>query len=157
MVQSRIVSGSALSLLVILILNVPSTIHYLYATTDGPEIPGSIFSEGSGAPSVADPNLQVEPLFTGLEFPTNMALLGPDDFLVTEKSKGTVNRIVNGTMSEEPLLQVNVTSEVERGMLGIAVSNATDLTGIESNNIMMTNATGPYVFLYYTEAASAQD
>jgi len=82
-------------------------------------VSGSIFSEGSGASSVDDPNLQVELVFRGLEFPTNMALLGPDDFLVTEKSKGTVNRIVNGAMLNEPLLQVNVTSEVERGMLGI--------------------------------------
>jgi glucose/arabinose dehydrogenase len=156
MVQSGIAS-IALSLLGILILNILSNIHYTYATTDGPEIPGSIFSEGSGAPSVDDPNLQVELVFRGLEFPTNMALLGPDDFLVSEKSKGTVNRIVNGAMLNEPLLQVNVTSEVERGMLGIAVSNATNGTRIESNNITMSNATGPYVFLYYTEAASAQD
>lgn len=78
---------------------------------------------------------------------TDMALLGPDDFLVIKKSKGTVNRIVNGAMLAEPLLHVNVASEVERGMLGIAVSNVTNRTNIGNNSL--TTERGPYVFLYY--------
>ena len=160
MAQPRIMSGVALIVLGILFLNIPSTAHYMYAqagTADGPEIPGSIFSEGAGAPTVSDANLQVELVFRGLEFPTNMAMLGPDDFLVTEKSKGTVSRIVNGVVLDEPLLKVNVASEVERGMLGIAISNATNGTAVKSDNMTTTNTQGPYVFLYYTEAASAQD
>ena len=51
-----------------------------------------------------------------------MAFLGPDDILVLDKNKGTVNRIVNGTMLKEPLLDVNVATRSERGMLGIAVA-----------------------------------
>ena len=50
-----------------------------------------------------------------------MAFLGPNDILVTEKTNGTVMRIVNGTMLKEPLLDVNVARSDERGMLGIAV------------------------------------
>jgi glucose/arabinose dehydrogenase len=150
---------SVLILIGVLILNVPTVTHSLYAQIanagDAAEIPGSNFSEGEGAPNMTDPTLKADLVYKGLEFPTNMALLGPDDFLVLEKSKGTVNRIVNGALSAEPLLQVNVASEVERGMLGIAISNASNQTGIDYNNV--TTSDGPYVFLFYTEAVSPQD
>ena len=151
-------AGAVLILLGLLILNIPIAAHSLYAqiaTAGDPEIPGSNFSGGSGAPNVTNPTLKADLIFRGLEFPTNMALLGPDDFLVLEKSKGTVNRIVNGAMLDDPLLQVNVASEVERGMLGIAISNATNQTSVDNNNF--TTSPGPYVFLYYTEAVSSQD
>ncbi|HET6641407.1 MAG TPA: PQQ-dependent sugar dehydrogenase [Nitrososphaeraceae archaeon] len=150
---------NVLILIGVLILNIPTVTHSLYAQIanagDAPQIPGSLFSEGEGAPNMTDPTLKADLIYKGLEFPTNMALLGPDDFLVLEKSKGTVNRIVNGALSAEPLLQVNVASEVERGMLGIAISNASNQTGIDYNNV--TTSHGPYVFLYYTEAVSPQD
>jgi glucose/arabinose dehydrogenase len=89
--------------------------------------------------------IQIDTLFTGLEYPTGMAFLGPDDILVLEKDKGTVQRIVNGVMLDEPILSFNVVNErekygyEERGLLGIAVSknSSSDKT---------------YVFLYYTEA-----
>lgn len=155
---SRSSAGAVLILLGLPILNIPTATHSLYAqiaTAGDAEIPGSNFSEGSGAPNVTNPTLKADLVFRGLEFPTNMALLGPDDFLVLEKSKGTVNRIVNGAMLSDPLLQVNVASEVERGMLGIAISNATNQTSIYNNNF--TTSRGPYVFLFYTEAISAQD
>jgi aldose sugar dehydrogenase len=73
-------------------------------------------------PTVNDPNLKVERVFEGLRFPTKMAFLGPNDILVLEKDNGTVQRIVNGKMLPEPLLDVNVANKFERGMLGIAVA-----------------------------------
>src|SRR5918993_1129090 len=93
-------------------------------------------------PSIKEPNLGVELVSSGaLELPTTMAFLGPDDILVLEKEKGTVQRIVNGQIQPEPLLDVNVAGAVERCMCGIAIS---------------TNTPGhTYVFLYYTEAESA--
>jgi glucose/arabinose dehydrogenase len=151
-------AGAVLILLGLLILNIPTATHSLYAqiaTAGDLEIPGSNFSDGSGTPNVTNPNLKADLVFRGLEFPTNMALLGHDDFLVLEKSNGTVNRIVNGAMLADPLLQVNVASEVERGMLGIAISNSINQTREDGNNI--TSSRGPYVFLFYTEAISAQD
>jgi aldose sugar dehydrogenase len=93
---------------------------------------------------VTDPNLKVEPLDQGLENPTSMAFLGPDDILVLEKDKGTVRRIVNGTLLSEPVLDVPVASKGERGMLGIAVARH------EADNRV-------YVFLYYTESATGRD
>jgi len=104
-------------------------------------IPGVVASIGKGEPAVRDPDLRIETVATGLVLPTTMAFVGPDDILVLEKSKGTVQRIVNGQMLAEPLLQVNVSSQVERGMLGIATSK--------------DNQTGKsYVFLYFTESES---
>jgi glucose/arabinose dehydrogenase len=66
--------------------------------------------------------LKVEEVTDGLDFPTSMAFLGPDDILVLEKNEGAVRRIINGVMLERPLLNMDVASEGERGMLGIAIA-----------------------------------
>jgi aldose sugar dehydrogenase len=99
------------------------------------------FSDGDDLPIINDPNLKVELIVQGLDLPTTMAFLGPNDILVLEKDKGTVQRIVNGKILPEPLLDVNVATSVERCMCGIAVSQSD--TGIT------------YVFLYFTEAELA--
>ena len=80
------------------------------------------FDHRQNEPSVLDPNLKIEEVVNGLEAPTTMAFLGPDDFLILEKDKGTVLRVVNGNILDKPLLDVNVANSVERGMCGIAVS-----------------------------------
>ena len=41
-------------------------------------------------PTVKDDNLVVEKITDGLDFPTSMAFLGPNDILVTEKETGKV-------------------------------------------------------------------
>ncbi|MDW0154484.1 MAG: PQQ-dependent sugar dehydrogenase [Nitrososphaeraceae archaeon] len=87
-------------------------------------------------PRVFDSSLKVEQVVEGLQAPTTMAFLGPDDFLVLEKNNGTVIRVLNGKILNEPLLDINVANSVERGMCGIAVSK---------------NGTKTYVFLYFTE------
>ena len=91
-------------------------------------------------PTVNDPNLKVEKVAEGIKYPTSMAFLGKDDILVLEKNDGTVRRILNGTMLQEPILDVNVANISERGMLGIAIANSQKGT--------------KYVFLYYTETES---
>jgi aldose sugar dehydrogenase len=65
-----------------------------------------------------------------------MAFLGPNDILVLEKNNGTVIRIVNGSVSDKPVLDVDVANSTERGMCGIAVSKDSSTT---------------YIFLYFTE------
>ena len=63
-------------------------------------------------PIINDPNLRAQIVFKGgLNFPTSMAFLGPNDILVLDKNKGTVNRIVNGVMLKKPLLDVNVATQ----------------------------------------------
>jgi len=92
----------------------------------------------SEGPIINDVNLKAEVVFEGLTSPTSIAFLGSNDILVLEKDKGTVKRIVNGNILAEPLLEVNVANDGNRGMLGIAVSKEE----INSTNI----------FLYFTEA-----
>src|ERR687885_1685184 len=90
-------------------------------------------------PTIAkDPNLKVELVTQGLRSPTSMAFLGPNDILVLEKESGTVQRIIDGKMLPQPLLQVPVSTTSERGMLGIATAKH-------------SNGVPTYVFLYYTK------
>jgi glucose/arabinose dehydrogenase len=96
--------------------------------------------QNESGPLLRDPNLKAEIVFRGIAFPSSMAFLGSDDILVLEKNEGTVKRIVNGVMLADPLLEVNVSTVGERGMLGIAVTKGNK-----------TTAEPVYVFLYYTE------
>jgi aldose sugar dehydrogenase len=98
----------------------------------------------AGGPSVNDSSLKVRTVFTGLRGPTSMAFLGPNDILVLEKNKGTVQRIVNGNMLPTPVLQVPVATSVERGMLGIAVAKKNG------------NSEHPFIFLFYTESGGGK-
>jgi aldose sugar dehydrogenase len=76
-----------------------------------------------------------------------MAFIGPEDILVLEKNDGTVRRILNGVMLEEPLLNVDVANDGERGMLGIAIAEKETPEEDDNDNNNIT-----YVFLYYTES-----
>ena len=111
--------------------DIPTTIH----NTKSKPLPGG--------PTLNDPSLKLEQIFTGLDHPTSMAFVGPNDILVTEKNTGMVKRIINGQLNPEALLDVSVANLAERGMLGIAVSQHENGT--------------TYVFLYYTESSSATD
>jgi aldose sugar dehydrogenase len=95
-----------------------------------------------------------ELLAEGLEFPTGMAFLGPDDILVIEKNTGKLKRIINGEILEEPLLDTNVANEFERGLLGIAVAKENSTTRINNE---LTPYTKTYVFLYFSESSNKED
>jgi peptidoglycan/xylan/chitin deacetylase (PgdA/CDA1 family) len=71
----------------------------------------SAYPEG---PILYNSNLKVEEVFTGLNNATSMAFLDQNDILVLDKNKGTVQRIVNGTMSPKSILDVNVANKDER-------------------------------------------
>jgi aldose sugar dehydrogenase len=96
-----------------------------------------------GGPTLNDPGLKAEQILTGLKLPTSMAFLGPNDILVLEKNTGIVHRILNGRMLPEPILQVPVATEGERGLLGIAVARH-------------DNGSPSYVFLYYTQSGGGK-
>jgi glucose/arabinose dehydrogenase len=97
------------------------------------------------APSIKDTNLQINTVATGLSKPTSMAFLGPNDILVLEKDTGLVKRIKNGVILSAPLLDVNVATSSERGMLGIDVKRRGSST------------TQFDVYLYYTLASNGGD
>jgi aldose sugar dehydrogenase len=100
-----------------------------------------------GAINIDDPNLKYEIVASGLKSPTTMAFLGPNDILVNEKLNGTVQRIIDGKIQPQPILDVSVANKNERGMLGIAVAKPSTGTTNNSNNSSPTT----YVFVSYTE------
>jgi len=93
------------------------------------------------AQTTTDPTLTVSNWGSGLNQPTTMAFLGPNDALVLEKPTGQVRRILSGVVQPGNVLDVHVHSSSERGLLGIAI-----------------NTESPQqVFLYYTEAMGADN
>src|ERR671934_194047 len=89
-------------------------------------------------PTMLDPNLRVSTVVSGLNQPTSMAFLGPNDFFVLEKASGKVQHVVNGNVHTVLTLPVNSFSE--RGLLGIALQP----------NFTQTHG----VYLYWTQSQS---
>lgn len=121
------------------------TYHGAYASSSSKEI--------DELPVTKDPDLDVQLVADGLDFPTGMAFLDSEDILVVEKNTGKVKRITNGEISEEPLLDVQVANEFERGLLGIAVTKEDIVNrpgGYAINDV--TN-----VFLFFTESSDEED
>jgi glucose/arabinose dehydrogenase len=62
--------------------------HYFFSTAYSQQNQNSTaqseMQQGIG-PSVKDPNLKVETVVSGLDLPTSMAFLGPNNFLVLEQ------------------------------------------------------------------------
>ena len=101
------------------------------------------FAAGARAQSVDDPSLSIQTVLPpgSLNQPTTLAFLGPNDFLILEKSTGRVRRVLNGALLAAPVLTVPVNSASERGLLGIAINTQVP----------------PAVFLYFTEAPLLND
>ena len=97
---------------------------------------------------IYDHKLKIELVANGFDFPTTMAFLGPNDFLILEKS-GAVKRVTDGVVLEKPLLQVNASLRDERGLLGIAVSQLTN--PISQISIQKYPNITHNIFLYYVE------
>ena len=99
--------------------------------------------------TVYDPTLKIELVAAGLDFPTTMAFLGQDDFLILEKNTGNVKRVINTVLLDKPLLHVNPDIKDERGLLGIVVS---EKKGFYDNPFFIKNQNVTHnVFLYYVE------
>jgi aldose sugar dehydrogenase len=129
---------------------VQGTLNHVAIAIDSkyPELPLS-----SPKGPIINDQFKAEIVFKGLRYSTSMVFLGPNDILVAEKDSGTVRRIVNETMLQQPLLDVNVATYGHRGMLGIAVDSLLKNGSGEWHTTGIATPTIPtYVFLYYTEA-----
>jgi uncharacterized protein (TIGR03118 family) len=85
-------------------------------------------------PTVLDPNLALKTVVqlgpTGAAInPTTMVFLGDNDFLVTEKSTGKIDHVINGVvtpthfdMGSGPINNLPVNFNSERGLLGMTLS-----------------------------------
>src|ERR687887_2297802 len=119
------------SFAVLLILVVASVYNCYYYS---PEPAVAKIARSRGAINIDDPNLKYEIVASGLKSPTTMAFLGPNDILVNEKLNGTVQRITNGKIQPQPILDVSVANKNERGLLGIAVAKPTTTTTNNNNS-----------------------
>jgi glucose/arabinose dehydrogenase/plastocyanin len=118
----------------------------IFGTFSSSQITYGAYSKAPPSPTgpvINDPRLTVEKVTDGLRSPTSMAFLGPNDILVTEKNTGTVVEIRDGKIQPNPVLDVDVASATERGLLGIALS-------AQSEGRI-------YVFIYYTESGGGKD
>src|SRR5215212_10457802 len=127
---------------VLLILIVVAVYNYSYPS----ESAIAKIARSRGAINIDDPNLKYEVVASGLKSPTTMAFLGPNDILVNEKLNGTVQRIIDGKLQPQPILDVSVANKNERGMLGIAVAKPTN----NENNNKKSSSPTTYVFVSYT-------
>ena len=123
---------------VLLILIVAAVYNYSYPFGSAT----AKIARSRGAINIDDPNLKYEVVASGLKSPTTMAFLGPNDILVNEKLNGTVQRIIDGKIQSQPVLDVSVANKNERGMLGIAVAKPNSTNGKSSPT---------YVFASFTE------
>jgi glucose/arabinose dehydrogenase len=93
-------------------------------------------------PRIFDGSLRVEKVIGGLESPTSMAFLDHDDIVILQKDNGRVRLVLNGALQPNPIFNMVVRNDSERGLLGVAIGNI--------------NSTTKTVFLYYTEADGDQ-
>jgi aldose sugar dehydrogenase len=100
--------------------------------------------ESEGSIVINDPKLKAELIVSGLEFPTSIAFLDKNDFLIIEKETGLVKRVTDGKILE-PLLQLTVSGKDERGLLGIDIDKK-QYPGFEVI----------YVYLSYVECESKE-
>lgn len=133
----------SIGLAAMLVLAVPSALVNFTGAQEDHDHADHAAEIAAAGPSVDDAGLAVELVDDGLVFPTTMAFLDEDTILVLEKDNGTVRVVEDGELQAEPLLDVAVANDNERGMLGIAVSRE--------------NATTTYVFLYFTESGGGVD
>ncbi len=102
----------------------------------------SAVAGSSLAQTLVDSSLTFDTVVSGLTTPISIAFLGPDDFLVIEKSTGQVKRVQSGSVSAT-VLDLPVMSNSERGLLGIALHPDFPTT--------------PHVFLYYSRSTGGAD
>lgn len=87
-----------------------------------------------GEPVLKDKDLVAKKFMQDLSQPTTMAFVG-DDILVLQKNNGKVRLVRDGVLQEKPVIDVNVSNDSERGLLGITT-------------------VGSAVYLYFTESTT---
>lgn len=105
----------------------------------------------SSIPMLRDSNLKIESIVDKLKFPSGMEFIGNDDLLVIEKNTGIVKRVTNGTVVAE-LLDLNVATKSERGLLGIAVLDIS-----KTKHADKYSPNDKFVFLFVTETENQDD
>jgi len=96
--------------------------------------------KNKGLPSVEE-GFKIQVIQGGLNFPTKMAFID-NDLFIAQKTDGKVLLIRNFELEENPVLDVNVEGQWEKGLVGLVSART------ESKD---------FLFIYYTESAINQD
>ena len=96
-------------------------------------------------PALLDPNLRVETVLnSGITQPIGIVFLGSvNDYLVLEKASGQVKRVIGGVLQANPVLDLPVNSNSERGLLSMALHPKFPGT--------------PYAYVRWTESSTGAD
>lgn len=86
----------------------------------------SNFTANVATPIVRDPDLEIQLVYAGIEFGTQMGFIDSNNMLVLQKNDGKVLRISECELQEKPVLDLEVANLVERGLLGLALYNSPD-------------------------------
>ena len=95
-------------------------------------------------PMVDDPSLRISTYLDGLSQPTGMRFFGSNEGFVIERASGQVQFFNAPGAIASTALTLNVQSDGERGLLGIALD-----PGFKAAN--------PYVYLYYSGTSASGD
>lgn len=104
----------------------------------------TVFAE----PKISSAGFTIDQLFIGNFGSSSMAFLNENNLLVLDRDNGRVYliNVKDSTILEEPVLDVDVSTNGFRGLLGIAVDNR-----------IYGSLTHPYVYLYYTQSQISED
>ena len=129
-----IIAGTIIAIVLILALT--------FRTIPDSDLNQQKVENSDNLPNLNDGSLSVELVVEGLDSPTSMRFLDASNILVLQKNDGKVRLISNELLLDEPVLEVNVANEAERGLLGIAISKSNGSGNQQQNST---------VFLYLTE------
>src|SRR3954452_11744777 len=94
--------------------------------------------------ALLDQNLQVTTYIgSGISQPIGIVFLGPNDAFVLEKASGQVKRVINGVIQPNPVLDLAVNSNSERGLLSLVLHPNFPAT--------------PFVYIRWTESSTGAD
>ena len=94
--------------------------------------------------TMLDPNLQAEVLLnTGIAQPIGIVFLAANDYLVLEKASGQIKRVINNVLQPQPVLDLAVNSNSERGLLSMVLNP--------------NFPTDPSVYIRWTESSTGAD
>src|SRR5215217_5471772 len=143
--------STTISIIIILIVIICAS--FIYKDNIG-EIDAQSSTKSKKEPSIPilrDTALKTELIVDKLKFPSGMEFIGNDDLLVIEKNTGKVKRVTNGEVAAE-LLNLNVATKSERGLLGIAVQDIS-----KTKHADKYGPNDKFVYLFVTETENQDD
>ena len=104
----------------------------------------NVFAE----PEILSSGFKVKQILIGNFGSSSMAFLDEKNIMVLDRDNGRVYlvNVYDSTILEEPILDVDVSTNGFRGLLGIAIDNK-----------IFGSLAHPYVYLYYTESQTSED